>query len=230
MKEQELSIEVPGAQPVSGLLLRPEEMRALLVLGHGAGAGMRHASLAAIAEALARREIGTLRFQFPYMEAGRPRTDPPEVAIATILAAVGAARAREPAMPRFVGGHSFGGRMASLAASRHALDARGLIFCSFPLHTPERPDVKRAAHLPEVPLPMLFLSGDRDAMAERGRMETVTQGLGPRAQLHWLATADHGYKVLKRTRTGAESVFDEIARVARDFVDRTLADEKLSSC
>ena len=218
MKEQELRIEVPGAGAVSGLLLRPDALRALLVLGHGAGAGMRHASLASIAESLARRDIGTLRFQFPYMEAGRPRTDSPEVAIATILAALGAARESEPGTPRFLGGHSFGGRMASLAASRHALDARGLIFCSFPLHTPERPEVKRAAHLPNVSLPMLFLSGDRDAMAERSRLEAVVRELGPRAQLHWLATADHGYKVLKRTRTSQESVFDEIGRVASDFI------------
>ncbi len=222
MKAEELRIEVPELLPVSGLLLRPEDMRALLVLAHGAGAGMRHASLEAIAEALARRSIATLRFQFPYMEAGRPRTDSPEIAIATILAALAAAREREPDAPRFVGGHSFGGRMASLAASQHALDARGLVFCSFPLHTPERPDVKRAAHLPSVPLPMLFLSGERDAMAERTRLEGVVRGLGARAELHWLATADHGYKILKRTRTSAESVFDEIARVASDFVQRNL--------
>ena len=222
MKEHELRIEVAGALPVSGLLLRPEGMHALLVFAHGAGAGMRHASLQAIAEALARRAVGTLRFQFPYMEAGRPRTDPPDVAIATLVAAVEAAREREPDAPRFVGGHSFGGRMASLAASRSALAARGLIFCSFPLHTPERPDVARAAHLPSVTLPMLFLSGDRDAMAERARLEGVVHGLGGRAQLHWLATADHGYKVLKRTRGGGESVFDEIARVADAFIERSL--------
>jgi predicted alpha/beta-hydrolase family hydrolase len=220
MKAQEIRIDVPGALPVSGLVLRPESMRALLVFAHGAGAGMRHASLEAIAAALARRSIGTLRFQFPYMEAGRPRTDPPEVAVAAILAALAAAREREPAALRFVGGHSFGGRMASLAASQHALDVRGLVFCSFPLHTPERPDVKRAAHLPGVPLPMLFLSGERDAMAEKARLEEVVRGLGGRARLHWLATADHGYKILKRTRTNPESVFDEIARVASDFVER----------
>jgi uncharacterized protein len=222
MKELELRVDVPGVHPVSGLLLRPEHMRALLVFGHGAGAGMRHASLAAIAEALAQRGIATLRFQFPYMEAGRPRTDSPDVAIATIVAAVETARQREPETPRFVGGHSFGGRMASHAASRGALDARGLIFCSFPLHTPERPDAKRAAHLADVRLPMLFLSGDRDPMAEPGRLESVVVALGARAQLHWLATADHGYKVLKRTRTSTESVFDEIARVASDFVERVL--------
>lgn len=224
MKEQELRIDVPGSGGVSGLLLSPSRLRALLVLGHGAGAGMRHASLTSIAEALSRREIGTLRFQFPYMEGEQPRTDPPDVAIATILAALETARAREPDAPRFVGGHSFGGRMASLAASRHALDARGLVFCSFPLHTPRRPDAKRAAHLPGVRLPMLFLSGERDAMAERPLLEAVVQDLGPRARLHRLATADHGYKILKRTRTGEESVFDEIGRLTRDFVDGVLAD------
>jgi uncharacterized protein len=220
MSELELKIDVPGGQRVSGLLLRPGPLRALLVFGHGAGAGMRHASLQSIAEALARCEIGTLRFQFPYMEAGRPRTDSQEVAVATILAALREARARERTVPLFAGGHSFGGRMASHAAALHALDASGLIFCSFPLHTPERPDVARAVHLAKVSLPMLFLSGERDAMAERTRMEAVVQDLGARAELHWLATADHGYKILKRTRRSAESVFDEIARVARGFVDR----------
>ena len=172
----------------------------------------------ALADAFGRHGIATLRFNFPYMEAGKSRTDPPDVATAAIAAAVTDARTRTK-LPLWVGGHSFGGRMSSHAVAEHGLEASGLIFCSFPLHMPGKPDVKRAAHLSKVREPMLFLSGTRDELAERELLTRVVSGLA-RAEIHWLDTADHGFKVLKRTRSSAEDVYDEAARVAREFVDR----------
>ena len=215
-----LRIAVPGAeQTVSGDLTRDRASTRLLVLAHGAGAGYRHASMLAISEALARRGVGTLRFNFPFTEAGRRRVDGQALSVATILAALDAAGAAAPDLPLFLGGHSYGGRMASHAAVEHPLPVRGLVFCSFPLHPAKKPGVARAAHLRDVCLPMLFLSGTRDALARRDLLEGVLAGLGGRAHAHWLETADHGYRVLKRTRTRDQDVFDELAEAAAAFMD-----------
>lgn len=195
----------------------PADAVAALVLAHGAGAGMRHASMQAIADAFERRGIATLRFDFPYMAAGRNRVDSPEVATASIAQAYAAAAERTQ-LPIWLGGHSFGGRMASHAILDRNLPAAGLIFCSFPLHMPGKPDTKRAQHLAEIRQPMLFLSGTRDALAERSLLEPLVASL-PNATLHWLDTADHGYRVLKRSRTRTDSVFDEMADAARAFID-----------
>jgi predicted alpha/beta-hydrolase family hydrolase len=195
----------------------PAEPQAALVLAHGAGAGMRHKSLQAIADAFERRGIATLRFDFPYMAEGRKRVDPPEIATASIAAAYAAA-AERTALPIWLGGHSFGGRMASHAVTERGVPAAGLIFCSFPLHMPGKPDTKRARHLAAIRAPMLFLSGTRDELAERALLEPLVQSL-PDATLHWLDTADHGYRVLKRARTRTDSVFDEMAEAARAFID-----------
>lgn len=195
----------------------PDDAVAALVLAHGAGAGMRHASMQAIADAFERRGIATLRFDFPYMAEGRKRVDSPAVATAAIGAALAAAAERS-ALPIWIGGHSFGGRMASHAVLDRNVPAEGLVFCSFPLHMPGRPETKRAQHLPRIRQPMLFLSGTRDELAERALLEPLVASL-PNAKLHWLDTADHGYRVQKRTRASAESVFDEMARVARAFID-----------
>jgi len=195
----------------------PDAAVAALVLAHGAGAGMRHASMRAIADALERRGIATLRFDFPYMAEGRKRVDSPAVATAAIAAAFAAAAERTK-LPIWIGGHSFGGRMASHAVLDQDVPAQGLVFCSFPLHMPGKPDTKRAQHLAQIRLPVLFLSGTRDELAERALLEPLVTSL-PNAQLHWLDTADHGYRVLKRTRASTESVFDEMARVARAFID-----------
>jgi uncharacterized protein len=195
----------------------PNDAVAALVLAHGAGAGMRHASMQAIADAFERRGIATLRFDFPYMAEGRGRVDPPDVATQSIAEAYRAAAERTK-LPIWIGGHSFGGRMASHAVLDRAVPARGLIFCSFPLHMPGKPDTKRAAHLPRIDKPMLFLSGTRDALAQRQLLEPLVASL-PTARLHWLETADHGYRVLKRQRARTDSVFDEMAEAARSFID-----------
>jgi predicted alpha/beta-hydrolase family hydrolase len=198
----------------------PPDAIASLVLAHGAGAGMAHASMQSIADAFERRGIATLRFNFPFIEAGRNRTDSPAVATATIAAAFEEAR-RRTKLPLWLGGHSFGGRMASHAVLDQKIDPQGLIFCSFPLHMPDKPSCSRAEHLPSIRLPMLFLSGTRDAMAQRELLEQTVDQL-PTAQLHWLETADHGYRTLKRTRTSPENVFDEMARVGREFMEQDL--------
>jgi uncharacterized protein len=195
----------------------PSDAVAALVLAHGAGAGMRHASMQAIADAFERLGIATLRFDFPYMAAGRSRVDSPPVATQAVAEAYAAAAART-SLPIWLGGHSFGGRMASHAVLDRELAAAGLIFCSFPLHMPGKPDTKRAQHMASIRQPMLFLSGTRDALAERALLEPLVESL-PNAELHWLETADHGYRVQKRGRARKDSVFDEMAETARRFVD-----------
>jgi predicted alpha/beta-hydrolase family hydrolase len=196
----------------------PANAACALVLAHGAGAGMRHRHMQSIADAFEKRGIATLRFDFPFIEAGKAQVDSQDAATSAIASAYAAARART-SLPIWLGGHSFGGRMASHAVLDRDIDPAGLIFCSFPLHPPGKPGTARAAHLARVQLPKLFLSGTRDALADQALLRGVVEAL-PAAELHWLDTADHGYRVLKRSRGGAEDVFDEMARVAREFVDR----------
>jgi predicted alpha/beta-hydrolase family hydrolase len=207
-------VATPEAGEVSALLMRPANPSHLLVMGHGASTNMRHAMLQAIAEHLAAAGVATFRYNFPYSENGRGRDSQP-VCTATVRSAVAAAHAAAPDLPLFAGGHSFGGRMTSTAASESPLPGvRGLVFFSFPLHMPKKPDTKRAAHLDAVKIPMLFLSGTRDELASLDLLKPVSQKLGERATLHVLDTADHGYHILKRSRTSEEDVFDEMARVA----------------
>lgn len=202
---------------MSPLWQRPKNATAALILAHGAGAGMTHRNMQSLADAFARRQIATLRFNFPFIDAGRRRVDSKQVSTATIAEAFGEA-ARRSSLPLWLGGHSFGGRMASHAVLDEGLEPRGLVFCSFPLHPPGKPGTARAAHLSAIGLPMLFLSGTRDTFAEGELLEPLVSRL-PAAELHWLDTADHGYKVLKRTRKTEEDVFDELSRVARSFID-----------
>jgi predicted alpha/beta-hydrolase family hydrolase len=218
MAEAESTSIDSASGPLPALWHAPDAAVAALVLAHGAGAGMTHAHMEAIAAAFGRCGIATLRFNFPFIEAGRKRVDSPAVATAAVAAAYAATRARTR-LPVWLGGHSFGGRMASHAVLTHALDPVGLVFCSFPLHPPERPAVDRAAHLAALRRPLLFLSGTRDALETAQLLKNVVAAL-PQAELHWLATADHGYRVQKRARGDAENVFDEMARAARAFIDR----------
>ncbi len=195
----------------------PTDPVCALVLAHGAGAGMRHASMEAIAAAFAQRGIATLRFDFPFRGEKGARVDSRAVATQAIESAYAEA-SRRTTLPIWVGGHSFGGRMASHAVLERAVPAAGLVFCSFPLHAPGKPGTKRAAHLPQIRQPMLFLSGTRDELAQRELLEPLVASL-PTAKLHWLDTVDHGYRVLKRQRSRRDSVFEEMAEAARDFID-----------
>lgn len=206
---------------VSALWQSPDGSAAVLVLAHGAGANMQHAHMQNIADALGQRSIATLRFNFPYMEAGGGRTDKPEVCIETIGNAISLAREHAGDLPLFVGGHSFGGRMSShYAAERRGDigdDIEGLVYFSFPLHPAKKPDTKRAAHLTDIELPQLFLSGTRDALADLELLTSIVTEL-PGATLHELDTADHSFRILKRTRQSEESVYDEAARIAADWM------------
>lgn len=218
MNVEPLSID-GRAGTVSGALTTPPRARALLVLAHGAGAGFGHANMVAISEALAGVDVATLRFNFPFMEAGRRRVDARAVAVAAIADAARTAAERRADLPLLVGGHSFGGRMASHALAERSVSARALICMSFPLHAANRPAVDRAAHLGDVPVPMLFLSGTRDALAAADLLTDVVAGLGGRAVLHWLDDADHGYRTRKRERRDPRPVFEEMADAVSAFLD-----------
>ena len=213
----ESGFEVPGVGRVSALLTRPEEARWLYVLAHGAGAGMRHPFMERIAEALAGKGIATFRYQFPYMEQGRKRPDPPVVATATVRAAVEAA----PGLPLIAGGKSFGGRMTSSAQATDPLPGvGGLAFLGFPLHPPGRPGTGRAAHLEQVHIPMLFLQGTRDTFAGLDLLQPVCEGLSPRATLHPVDGGDHSFKVLKRSGRTEADVMEELAGAIADWTTR----------
>ena len=208
-------LQVSPESSVSWVLLEPPAATALYVFAHGAGANMRHATMTAIATELARRGVAVFRFNFPFLESAKRPVDSRPVATSTIAAAVVRARELRPALSVFVGGHSFGGRMASHAIVERDLgDVSGLVFCSFPLHPPEKPGISRAAHLGSIERPMLFLSGTRDALATPDLLRGVVAGLGERASLVWLDTADHSYKVLKRARMRSDGVFEELADAA----------------
>jgi len=218
IRELIIRVSVPPGE-VSALFMLPENATHLLVLAHGAGANMRHATMQAIAERLADAGIATLRYNFPYMEAGRPRVDSPEVSAATVRAAAAKARELAPDLPLLAGGHSFGGRMTTTAASEGEIDGlKGIVLFSFPLHMPDKPSIKRAEHLSSVTVPMLFLSGTRDKLADLDLLKPVVEKLGSLATLHLLDTADHSYKVLKRTRESKEDVFVEMARVVKEWL------------
>jgi predicted alpha/beta-hydrolase family hydrolase len=216
---RELRFEVgEGAGSVSGLLLRAPGADRLLVLAHGAGAGMRHPFLSEMAGRLAERRIATLRFQFPYMEAGRRSPDRPPVATAAVRAAVAAAAAQAPSLALFAGGKSFGGRMTSTAAAVAPLaSVRGLVFLGFPLHAVKRPSAERGAHLREVGIPMLFLQGERDELADLALLTPVCAGLGTRASLHVVAGADHSFRVRKRSGRSDDEILDELAEAVDRF-------------
>jgi predicted alpha/beta-hydrolase family hydrolase len=200
MDAEAITIPLEGGATVSGLWQAPPQARACLVLAHGAGAGMTHRSMAAIADGLAARGVATLRYQFLYMERGGKRVDPPAVAQGTVRQAVAAARLRAPSLPLFAGGRSFGGRMTSQAQAQAPLDGvRGLVFFAFPLHPAGKPSDSRAAHLADVAIPMLFLQGSNDALAELDLLRATVASLADRATLDLIADADHSFHVPARS-------------------------------
>ncbi|MEM9941044.1 MAG: alpha/beta family hydrolase [Planctomycetota bacterium] len=216
----------PEKGKVSAVLIKPKDAKSLVVLGHGAGAGMYHSNMDSIAQSLFERSIATLRYQFPFMERGGGR-DSEKVSLATVASAVIFAKslARRfkslKGLPIFAGGHSFGGRMTSLAAADSMLgELDGLIFFAFPLHAPNKPSNHRAEHLSKIPVPMLFLSGSRDSLMDLDLFRPVLKKIRKTAKLHVIDTANHGYKVLKKIRNNSESVFDEMG----DVVDRWIRD------
>jgi predicted alpha/beta-hydrolase family hydrolase len=199
---------------VSGLLERPARAEACYVLAHGAGAGMTHPFLNACAEALAQHGVATLRFQFPFLERGSRRPDSPAVAQSTVRAAVKAAAGLVPDLPLIAGGRSFGGRMSSQAQASLALPGViGLAFLGFPLHPAKRPSVERAEHLSEVKVPMLFVQGTRDELANLADLRAVCSRLGERATLHLIEDADHAFHVRARAGRTDQEVIGEIASV-----------------
>ena len=206
------------AGPVSGLLILPSHATSLYVMAHGAGAGMRHRFMTAMAEALADLGVATFRYQFPYMETGQKRPDFPPTLHATVRAAVAQAALLAPGLPLFAGGKSMGGRMTSGAAADQPLTGvRGLIFLGFPLHQPGKPSVTRAEHLAQVTVPVLFLQGTRDSLANLDLVKSVCAGL-PLATLHVVEGGDHSFAVLKRSGRTSEEALGEMARRVRDWV------------
>jgi hypothetical protein len=211
-----LSITLDATTRLSALLTLPRQPHAAYVLAHGAGAGMAHPFLASVAEGLAQRGVATLRFNFPSMERGLRRVDPPAVAQAAVRAAVLEARRALPGVPLFSGGKSFGGRMSSQAEAAAPLDSiRGLAFLGFPLHPAGKPSAERSEHLSHVAVPMLFLQGSRDALAQLELLRPVVKRLGSRATLAVFEEADHSFHVPRKTgRTDAEVLAEVLDTLA----------------
>ena len=214
-----LRIAVESRAQVSALLRVPNEVHAALVLAHGAGAGMEHPFMRALADELASRKVATLRFQFPYMEQRLKRPDSPAVAQATVRAAVAEAARRLGGVPLFAGGKSFGGRMTSQAQAEEPLrGVLGLVFVGYPLHPAGKPSVRRADHLASVQRPMLFLQGSRDALADLGLLEEVAARLGDRATLETFDDADHAFHVRKTSGSSDELVLRALVSCTAEWM------------
>ena len=216
-----MAIAVEGADGVSGLLIAPAGARACYVFAHGAGAGMAHPFMAAVANELAGRSVATLRYQFPYMERGSKRPDPPKIAQATVRAAVAEAARLVPGLALFAGGKSFGGRMTSQAQAASPLpEVTGLVFFGFPLHPAGKPSDERAKHLAGVAIPMLFLQGTRDELADLELLRPVIHALGDRATLELFQDADHSFHVPARTGRKDAEVRAEVLDALARWIDR----------
>lgn len=224
---QPVTITVDDTQRVSGLLLAPPGAGACYVLAHGAGAGMAHPFIAAIANGLAERGIATLRYQFPYMEQGSKRPDAPKLAHATVRAAVATASQLVPELALFAGGKSFGGRMTSQAQAASLLPGvRGLVFLGFPLHPAGRPSDERGKHLFDVQIPMLFLQGTRDGLASLELLEPLVEQLGARASLRLFQDADHSFHVPARTGCKDSEVRTVVLDALANWIERLLSEVK----
>lgn len=221
MKSTPYSVSIPQGNTVSASLLRPVNARVIYVLGHGAGAGMRHPFLETVAVKLGQRGIATFRYQFPYMEAGRKSPDTQRVLEATTRAAMAAAAHHVPDLPLVAGGKSLGGRISShVAATDPPPGLRGLIFLGFPLHAPKRPDTKRAEHLERVTVPMLFVQGSRDDLADLDLLMPIVRRLGVGATLHVVEGGDHSFNVSKRSGTTIEAVLERISDAVSIWTER----------
>ena len=218
---EKLRIAVQGSGEVSALLVRPTTPQWLLVLGHGAGAGMAHPFLEKLAAELANAGIATLRYQFPYMEERRRVPDKSELLLSTVAAAVRLAAEAAPGLPLLAGGKSMGGRMSSQAAALNLLGpVKGLVFFGFPLHPPNRPSTKRAEHLAKVGVPMLFLQGTRDTLADLALLRPICEKLGSRATLHIIPEADHSFHVLKKSGKTDAEVMTELAHTTAGWANK----------
>jgi uncharacterized protein len=221
---QPVAIVIDGAQRVSGLLQTPREARACYVMAHGAGAGMAHPFMAAVANGLAERGVATLRYQFPYMEQGSKRPDTPKLAQATVRAAVAEASRLAPEVPLFAGGKSFGGRMTSQAQAAAPMSGvRGLVFLGFPLHPAGRPSDERAKHLFAVQAPMLFLQGTRDQLADMSLLQPLVRQLGARATLSLFQDADQSFHVPARTGRKDSEIMAEMLGALAGWIEAVLA-------
>ena len=216
-----IEFAVGDDQRVSGLLQVPPDARACYVFAHGAGAGMTHVFMTGFANDLAERAIATLRYQFPFMERGSKRPDPPRVAHAAVCAAVAEAARLVPGLPLFAGGKSFGGRMTSQAQAAAPLPGvRGLVFVGFPLHPAGKPADERGAHLADVHVPMLFLQGTRDELADLELLAPLVDRLGPGAALHRVEEADHAFHVPARTGRKDAEIRAEMADTVAAWIAR----------
>src|ERR1700739_4677931 len=221
MTREELRFAVEWRGEVSALLLRPEKAHRLLVLAHGAGAGMKHPFLEKLSSELAGVGVATLRYQFPYMEQRRRIPDSPAVLTATVAAAVRAASEAAPGLPLFAGGKSMGGTMTSHGAGQSVGDGvRGLVFYGFPLPPPNRPGTSRADHLPKVSVPMLFLQGTRDTFADLKLLRPICEKLEPRATLHVIDNADHSFHMPKSSGRSDAEVLKELVETTVGWADR----------
>ena len=215
-----IQFKVENAGEVSALLQRPENARQLLVLAHGAGAGMTHPFMERLSTELASAGVATFRYQFPYMEKQRRFPDPPAVLTSTVRAAVLAASQAAPGLPLFAGGKSMGGRMTSQAAAERPLDGvRGLVFFGFPLHPPNRPGTARAKHLADVTVPLLFLEGTRDAFADLKLLRPICRKLSKQATLHVIQDADHSFHVPKSAGKTDAEVLREIVETVSSWAE-----------
>ena len=218
-----LRVPLADDSSVSALLQAPPGAAACYVLAHGAGAGMTHPFMAAVAAGLAARGIASLRYQFPYLEHGSRRPDSPAVAHAAVRAACRVAHA-QTGLPLVAGGKSFGGRMTSQAQAAQPIPAvRGLAFLGFPLHAPDKPSIERATHLADVRVPMLFIQGTRDKLAELSRITGVVERLGSAATLRLIDHADHGFEVLVRSGRRADEVMAEVLDTLSAWIRATVA-------
>jgi predicted alpha/beta-hydrolase family hydrolase len=229
VSSQKLEIPVGHATSVSALLIRPPQARACFVFAHGAGAGMTHPFMEAVATGLAERGVATLRYQFPYMEKASKRPDPPGIAQAAVRAAVAEAGRHCGNLRLIAGGKSFGGRMTSQAQAAAPLaGVRGLAFLGFPLHPAGKPSSDRARHLADVRVPMLFLQGSRDNLAELSLLEPVVKSLGRSASLHRVEGGDHSFHVPARSGRKDSEVMDEILDAFAAWTDAIEAKRAVS--